>query len=285
MPVLLTGATGHVGSAVLDALLAHGHDVVALVRSDAKAQAVSARGARAVVGDLTDTALLERLMLDADGVVHTASPGDATSAEVDGGVVDAAVRALSRGQVPYVHTGGVWIFGAGDDLVETDEPRPLPITAWRLGVEARLRASTVRSTIIAPGIVHGRGLGIPNVLDGGDEVRLVGNGSQRWTTVHADDLAELYVLALERAAADAYHLGVSGENPTVRELGEAAAHGRPVVAEDVETTRARLGAPFADALLLDQRASGRHAREELGWAPTSPTLVEELAAGGYLRRP
>jgi nucleoside-diphosphate-sugar epimerase len=284
MSVLLTGATGHIGSAVLRSLVARGHDTVALVRSAAGAELVAAQGAEAVLGDTTDHVLLRQLMEQADGVVHTASPGDATSAQVDSTVVDLAISALGGKTTPYVHTGGVWIFGSGGDLVETDTPDPLPITAWRLAIEDRLRASEVRSTIVAPTVVYGYGRGIPNVLDGDGEVRLVGNGRQHWATVHADDLADLYVLALERAGSDAYYLGASGVNPTVRELGEAAARGRAVVEESVDASRERLGAMFADALLLDQQASGRHAREDLGWTPTRPTLADELASGGYRHR-
>lgn len=285
MRTLLTGSTGHIGSSVLSSLVERGHDVVALVRSDAKAEVVADRGARAVVGDITDVALLQRLMADADGVVHTASPGDATSARVDSDIVETAIRALAGTHTPYVHTGGVWVFGSGSDLVETDEPRPLPITSWRLDIEQRLRTSQVRSTIIAPTVVYGQGQGIPNVVDGGQEVLLVGGGTQHWATVHADDLGDLYALALEQAAADEYYLGASGGNPTVRELGEAASHGRPVLEQTVDATRERLGAPFADALLLDQQAFGAHAREDLGWTPTRPTLVEEFASGGYDKRP
>lgn len=279
MSVLLTGATGHVGSAVLRSLVARGHDVLALVRNQTKADSVSAAGGTPVIGDVTDLELLERLLQNSDGAIHTASPGDASSAQVDGDVVDVVLRTFAGTQKPYLHTGGVWVFGAGNDIVETDPFRPLPITAWRLDVESRLRSSTVRSTIVAPAIVYGYGLGIPNVLTGDDQVHLVGDGTQHWSTVHVDDLAELYVSAYEHAAADEYFIGASGDNPTVRELGEAAALGRPVAVESVEQSQQRLGAPFADALMLDQQASGRHARETLGWQPKRPTLVEQFSAG------
>lgn len=279
MSVLLTGATGHIGSAVLRSLVARGRTVVALVRNEAKAERVSADGATAVVGDLADLELLERLLRASEGVIHTASPGDEMSAQVDSDIVDAAIRTLAGTQTPYLHTGGVWTFGAGSDIVETDRYEPLPITAWRVDIESRLRSSTVRSTIVAPTVAYGHGQGIPNVFGGNDEVRLVGAGTQHWATVHVDDLAELYVRALEHAAADEYYLGASGTNPTVRELGEAAAQGRPIVVESVEQSRERLGAAFADALLLDQQASGRHARETLGWLPTRPPLTDQLSSG------
>jgi len=113
--------------------------------------------------------------------------------------------------------------------------------------------------------------------------------------VHVDDLAELYVLAVERADQDGYLVAASGHNPTVRELaqagveGQARVEGQPgsdghtgsavsVVAEPADESRARLGTDFADALLLDQAATGAHARS-LGWQPSRPTLVEELRNG------
>jgi nucleoside-diphosphate-sugar epimerase len=284
MSILLTGATGFIGSAVLTALVAKGNDVTALVRSDEKAQVVSSQGARPVVGDITDLELIESLAVDADGVVHTASPGDESNAAVDGAFVDTVIRALDGTDTPFVHTGGIWIFGSGPDLTEQSPFQPLPITGWRIDIEQRLRASAVRSTIVAPAIVYGHGAGIPSGLIGQGEILLVGDGSQHWTTVHVDDLADLYVLALEAAAADEYYLGASGDNPTVRELGDAASRGRswPAVAETDDSARGRLGAAFADALLLDQQASGSHARATLGWAPAAPSLTTELESGSYL---
>ena len=283
MSILLTGATGFIGSAVLRTLVAQGHDVVALVRSDAKAEAVSALGGRPVVGDITDLALVESLVVASEGVLHTASPGDASSAQVDSDFVDVVLRSLDGTDVPFVHTGGIWIFGTGDDLTEESPLQPLPITGWRIDVERRVRESAVRSTIVAPGLVYGYGTGIPALLIGEGEILLVGDGAQHWTTVHVDDLAELYLLALGAAAQNEYYLGASGQNPTVAALGAAAGRGRslPVVAETVESATARFGEAFAQALLLDQQASGRHARDTLGWAPARPSLEAEFETGSY----
>jgi nucleoside-diphosphate-sugar epimerase len=283
MSILLTGATGYIGSAVLRTLVATGHEVTALVRTDHKAAAVSALGVRPVVGDITDLDLLESLVVGSDGVVHTASPGDATNGAVDSDVADVILRGLDGTDSPFVHTGGVWIYGTGSDLTEGGPLQPLPITEWRVDVEWRVRASGVRTTIVAPAIVYGHGTGIPAGLFGDGEILVVGEGTQHWTTVHVDDLADLYVRALDEAAPDEYYLGVSGQNPTVLELGEAAARGRrwPVVVETADSARARLGEAYADALLLDQQASGRHAREVLGWSPRRPSLIAELESGSY----
>ncbi|TDW51037.1 nucleoside-diphosphate-sugar epimerase [Curtobacterium sp. PhB42] len=280
MHVLLTGASGYIGSSVLRALVAHGHEVTAIVRSDEKAQHVRDAGGHALVGDVTDTEAVERLLHETDGVVHTASAPD-----VDPDFTATVLRASAGTPKPFVHTGGIFTFGNSTDISEQSPIDPPELTSWRTANEAAVRASDVRTTIVAPGIVYGRGAGIPAmfVSDGTQPVTLVGDGSQRWTTVHVDDLGELYVLALERAELDGYIVAATGDNPTVRELAEAGAHGAPVVAESVDASRERLGGAFADALLLHQEASGAHARSAFGWNPTHPSLVQDLATGSYAR--
>ncbi|MDM7892383.1 NAD(P)H-binding protein [Curtobacterium caseinilyticum] len=280
MHVFLTGASGYIGSSVLRALVAHEHEVTAIVRSDQKAQAVRDAGGRAVVGDVTDTDVVRRLAHEADAVVHTAS-----AEAVDPDFTATVTTALTGTLKPFVHTGGIFTFGDSTDISEQSPVSPPALTAWRAPIEARVRASDVRTTIVAPGIVYGRGAGIPAMFvgDGEHEVRLVGDGSQRWTTVHVDDLGELDVLALERAEQDGYVVAATGDNPTVRAIAEAGAHGSPVVAESADDSRQRLGTAYADALLLHQEASGAHARAAFGWRPTRPSLVEDLTDGSYVR--
>jgi nucleoside-diphosphate-sugar epimerase len=294
MDVFLTGGTGLVGSAVLRALLADGATVTALARSDASAAALAKAGAAVVRGDVSDPDLLARSARDAGAFVHTAAAADGHDAERDAALLDAVLPALAGTGKPYVHTSGVWIHGSG--TVDEDTPfDPPQLTAWRLPLDARVRAAAadgVRSVVIAPGIVHGGGRGLPALLRTGprtDDGALVlpGSGDQHWTTVHADDLGRLYALAVARAEAGSYYLGVSGANPTVREIGEAADRGAGgsgrVVGSSAEETEDRLG-PLAEAFLLDQRATGEKARRELGWAPTGPTLTEDLATGSYAGR-
>jgi nucleoside-diphosphate-sugar epimerase len=296
--VLLTGATGFVGSSVLPALLADGHAVTALVRSDISADTVTAAGATALRGDLRDCDLLTQAARSADAVIHLGSPGDETSGAIDDGVATAFLTGLQDSSKPYIHTGGAWIHGNTRGLVDEGAASdPPPIVAWRPPIEARIRAAAsdgVRSVILCLGVVYGHGHGLPRLLvDGprtdGPEPALLfpGTGEQHWTTVHVDDLAPLYTAALTRAAAGSYYHGVSGQNPTVRELAEAASRaaglGGRVAPEAVEASRARLGL-LEGAFALDQQATGTRARTELGWQPTGPSLLQEFETGSYAPR-
>jgi nucleoside-diphosphate-sugar epimerase len=291
MDVFLTGGTGLVGSAVLRALLADGHTVHALARSDRSAGVLESAGATVVRGDVDDPSVLADAARNAGAFIHTAAGSDGKDAERDAALLDAVLPALAGTGKAYLHTSGVWVHGSGvvDETTPFDPP---PLTAWRPPLDARVRAAAddgVRSVVIAPGIVFGRGQGLPNVVKNGPRTDdgalvLLGSGEQHWTTVYADDLGRLYAHAVDQAAPGSYYLGVSGQTPTVREIGEAADRGAGgdgrVVGEPDEATEARLG-PLAAALLLDQQATGAKARTELGWEPTGPSLVDELSSGSY----
>lgn len=275
MNILLTGGTGYIGSALLRALTARGHQVTAAVRSAEAAETVRAAGAHPEIGDLADAAWVEGLAAAAAGVAHTAELGP----DGDDAWLDALLPTLERSGAPYVHTGGVWSWGDNLDISEDAPLAPPALTAWRGAREERVLALAT-TAVLSPAIVHGGGGGIPNGVIAGSRdrdgaVTLVGDGSQHWATVHVDDLAGLYVLALEQRVTGRV-VAASGHNPTVREIGEAAAGpGGTVRAESADDTRARLGTAFADALLLDQAAYGSRARS-LGWTPTRPALLDEL---------
>lgn len=288
MDVFLTGGTGHVGSAVLRALQAEGHTVHALARSDRSAATLEPTGAVVVSGELTDLDVIGAAAAAADATIHAGSPGDATSADVDRGVAQ-TVAAQAAGK-PYVHTGGIWVFGSGADITEDSPLDPPAVTAWRPEVEQLVLGGG--GSVVAPAVVYGYGLGIPAVAlagaprTGGDDAALLfpGSGDQHWATVHTDDLGRLYVAVLG-AGPGQYVLGATGSNPTVRALAEAASHAAGLggrVASNPHPA-ATLG-PMAQPLALDQQASGAKARS-LGWEPTGPTLLDELATGSYAPNP
>ena len=278
MRVLLTGGTGYLGSNVLRTLRERGHDAYALVRSDKAAQAVTDAGAEALVGDLADVPWLTRQLAGADGAINLAAL-DATGEDA---VIDAAVAAFAGTAKPFVYTSGLWMWGDGADLTEESPFRSPAILAWKVERQGRVLRSGIKASAIAPAVVYGHGQGLPAGMftfgprteDGA--LRLIGDGTQHWATVHIDDLADLYVRVLERAPGGETYIGASGVNPTVREMAEAAA-GR-VAPETADESRDRLGAYFADALLLDQQADGQTARQRLGWNPTHPDVLVELAA-------
>lgn len=282
MRLLLTGGTGFVGSAVLRALVGAGRQVTAIVRSQSSSLKVSDLGATGIIGDLFDPRWLASELRVHDGLVHTAAGGDDRDPALNDSVISAALDAFAGTTKPFVHTGGIWTYGANAAIVETDEPQPPALTSWRPAGEQRVLESGLKASVIQPGIVYGHGAGIPAMLasaaaDDGT-VTLLGSGDQHWTTVHVDDLADLYLRVVERAPGGKAYVAASGDNPTVRELGEALTSS--VVPESDEATIARLGA-FGEALLLDQQASGGRARSELSWTPTRPPLVD-LLARGYL---
>lgn len=291
MKVALTGATGFVGSHILTELHDHGHEVIALVRDEDQADTVAGRGASATVVDLYDRPGVVSLLGDVDGAIHTASPGDATSADLDSAVADAAIEAFAGTGKPYIPISGLWVYGNNSSITEESPFNAPPLVAWKEPIERRvLGASGMRGVVIVSGSAYGDGGGgIPGVLLGSprDEdgnLIILGTGRQHWATVHAADLADLFRRALEDASARGRYVVANGLRPTVAEITEAAAVavGAPgAVPGSDEEARARLGDYFAEVLLLDQGTEASRARAELGWSPSRPGIVEELRHGSY----
>jgi nucleoside-diphosphate-sugar epimerase len=291
MRVVLTGATGFVGSHVLTELQEHGHEVVALVRDDSHADVVAARGATPIVIDLYDRPAVVSVLRDTDGAIHTASPGDDTSANLDSAVVDAAVDAFAGTGKPYLHISGQWIYGSNPAITEQSPRNAPPLVAWREPIERRvLDANGMRGVVIVSGVAYGDGGGgVPGVLlasprDDAGNLIMLGTGRQHWSTVHVADLADFFRRVLEDDSARGFYVVGDGANPTVAELTEAAAVavGAPgAVPGSDDEARARLGEYFADALLLDQGADAATARSQFDWHPSHPGLVDELRSGSY----
>jgi nucleoside-diphosphate-sugar epimerase len=291
MNVAVTGATGFIGSHVVRDLLEHGHQVTALVRADDQAQAVVARGATPAVVDLYDRQALVSLFGRADGVIHTASPGDETSANLDSAVADAAIDAFAGTGKPYTQISGAWIYG-GNRAITEESPLDAPaLVAWREPIEQRvLNTPDMRGVVIVSGTAYGDGGGgVPGVLlgsprDDAGNLIMLGTGDQHWATVHVADLADAFRRVLDNDSARGRYIVGDGANPTVAELTSAAAAavGAPgaVPGSDSEA-RARLGDYFAEELLLDQGTTAARARTELGWEPSHPGLVEEFRHGSY----
>ncbi len=291
MKVVLTGATGFIGSHVLADLYKHGHEVTALVRDDAQADTVAARGATPVVVDLYDRPAVARLLSNVDGAIHTASPGDATSANLDSAVVDAVIDAFAGTGKPYLQISGLWIYGANPSITEASEFNAPPLVSWKVPIERRvLDATEMRGVVIVSSVAYGDGGGgIPGLLlgsprDKAGNLVMLGTGQQHWSTVHAADLADFFRRALEDDSARGRYVIGNGLHPTVAELTDAAAVavGTPgAVPGSDDEARARLGDYFAEVLLLDQGTDAARARAELGWHPSHPSLIDEFRDGSY----
>jgi nucleoside-diphosphate-sugar epimerase len=289
MKVLLLGATGYVGSTAATHLASAGHEVVALTRAaDARPGAFEQR-----TGDLTDPASLSRAVTDdIEAVVNIATPtGDEA---VDTAALDALLNPLRGTRRAFVYTSGVWVLGETGDRA-ADEASPtnaIDIVGYRPRIEERVLAAAkdeVRGMVVRPGIVYGNGGGIPGMMvtwaKEHGRGRYVGTAATRWPMVHVADLAALYGRALERGTAGGLLHGVALDAVPTAALAAAAdvAAGGPGRAEPWPAGQAAesLGAPFAEALALDQVVSGRHTAGILGWQPTGPWPTTDLISGSY----
>lgn len=292
MDLFVTGATGYIGSAVAARLVADGHRITALARSDAAAQTLRAAGYTPTPGDLVDAGAISRAATAADGVVHLASPNDETSGAADRISVDAVLAALDGTDKPFLYTSGLWLHGSSTTVIDESSPLDPPlVVAWRPAIEADVLAAArtgIRTVSIRPGIVYGQGGGIPAMLAGpaaaAGHVVHIGDGTNRWSPIHVADLAELYLRALDAAPAGRVYLGVSGEIVSVHDVAQAAARGAGVPGAvrswPLDDARAAMG-PFADALVLDQPATSERAATELSWHPAAAGLLVDLEHGSY----
>jgi nucleoside-diphosphate-sugar epimerase len=291
MKVALTGATGFIGSHILAELQSNGHEVTALVRDDGQADTVKARGAKPAIVDLYDRPAVVEVLRQTEGAVHTASPGDATSANLDSAIADAAIEAFDGTGKPYVPISGAWVFGSNTSITEDSPFNPPALVAWKEPIERRvLGTAGMRGVVIISSTAYGDGGGaiakllLASPRDADGKLIMIGTGRQHWSDVHVADLAVVFRLVLENDAARGYYVVGNGLNNTLAELTEAAAVavGAPgAVPGSDEEARARLGDYFAEVLLLDQAVTATRVHTELGWQPTHPGLVEEYRNGGY----
>lgn len=292
MRVLVTGASGHIGSAVVPELLAAGHEVVGLARSDASAAAVAELGAEVTRGDLDDLDGLKQAAADADGVVHLAfkplAGGDFLSAvSADLAAVNAFGEALAGTGKPFVGTTGTMLCALGGVTgrpgTELDAfpggPRIDAENAVIAMAQRNVRSSIVRLAPLVHSTLdrHGFTLGLIGIARATGVSAYVGDGSNRWPAVHTLDAARLYRLALEHAPAGSRTHAAGDDGIPFREIAEAI--GRrldvPVKSLDPEEAAGHFTylAPFVG---LDNCVSTALTRQALGWEPTHPNWVEDL---------
>jgi nucleoside-diphosphate-sugar epimerase len=291
MRVFVTGASGFIGSAVVSALIAAGHEVLGLARSDLSAHAVEAAGAQVHRGDLNNLESLRAGAESADGVIHLAFNHDFTNyagaAETDRRAIDALGEALAGSDRPLVVTSGLAGFALGRTMTEDDAADPNSPRASEQAALAFTSRGVRVSVLRLPPSVHGEGDHgfVPRLIDIAREKAVSGypgNGSNRWPAVHRFDAARLFRLALESAPAGARLHAIGDEGVPVREIAGAIGRnlGLPVTSIASEAAADHfgwLGVFFS----LDLPASSTVTRELLGWRPTRLGLLEDLEQGGY----
>ncbi|MEV0740059.1 SDR family oxidoreductase [Streptomyces sp. NPDC050549] len=299
MRVFVAGATGYIGSAVVRELLGAGHQVVGLARSESAADALTRSGGAVHRGDITDVDSLRAGAAAADGVVYAANQhisettDPAVRAKAELAAVEAIGAELAGTDKPFVVTSGVLGRTPGQLLTEETPTVPTVVTAPRLQVELSVLALSehgVRSSSVrlAP-TVHGRGDGrgfVPALIDVARTTGVsafVGDGSNRWPSVHRRDAATLYRLALESAPAGTRLHAVAEEGVPFREVARAIGRRLQVPAVSLTPDEASLHfAGFLAAFVsLDNPASSALTRQRTGWKPTHPALVPDIEEGHY----
>lgn len=297
MRVFVTGATGFIGSAVVKDLLANGHTVVGLARSDKSAAALERIGTGVVRGTTEDLDVLRAAAADADGVIHTAYIHDFSPtanplafAEIDKNAINAIGDALAGTGKPLVVAAGVP--SAAPGVTATEETRapdnpPYPRFTEQTAVVLADRGVRV-SVVRMPPSVHGEGdpnfvLMAIGIARAKGVSAYVGEGANVWSAVHRLDAARLFRLALEQAPAGTLLNAVAEEGVPYKDVAAAIARHLDVPAKSISADEAagHFGMPFAIFAQLNAPASGQRTRERFGWEPAEPGLIADIDLGHY----
>jgi nucleoside-diphosphate-sugar epimerase len=293
MRVFVTGASGFVGSAIVEELLQAGHQVLALVRSDSAADALTKAGAAPYRGDINDLNNLQKGAAQCDAVIHTAFNHDFTrykdSCEDDRKIILALGAALAGTEKPLVVTSGVGLLNAGRLAAENDKPAGSDVHP-RVATEEAANAVAeqgVKAYIVRLPIVHGPGDHgfVPIVIGIAKEKGVsayVGEGNNHWAAVHRLDAAVLYRLIIEKQPAQKVYHAVAEEGIPFKQIATVIAQELqvPVMSKEGADAEAHF-TWFKHFASMESLASSTQSRATLGWSPVHPGLLDELVPGVY----
>ncbi|XVU23199.1 NAD-dependent epimerase/dehydratase family protein [Actinoplanes sp. CA-054009] len=277
MDVFLTGGSGYVGGVVLERLVAAGHRVEALARSERAAARVAELGAEPVRGDLSDLGVLKEAAERADAVVHTAVDyEDPKMADIEG----AALGAMLVGK-PFVYTSTGLVYGEGQR--GEDDPVDVGTSAQPHKVLGERAVLAAGGTVLRVPLVHGRGgSGLIQGLMGAGRtqkvVPFIGDGKQVWSAVHVDDLADLFVLALGKPQPGRIFNAAPGDTFEIGQLARLIAERTGAAAVSLTLQQAP---PQLGVLARSGGMDGVRARETFGWAPSGPSLLDDVRGEAY----
>lgn len=288
MRVFVTGASGFIGSAIVKDLLAAGHQVIALARSDTSAKLLESLGVEVLRGSLDDLDSLKQGAANSDGVIHCAFIHDfsdfAGSVKKDQFAIETLGAALEGTNRPLVVTSG--ILGITNNRIATEQDQANPEMMPRAPSEETtisFISKDVRSSVIRlPPSVHDKGDHgfIPTIIAIAREKGVsayIGDGLNRWPSVHRVDVAQLYRLALEKGTAGARYHGVADEGIRLRDIAELIGKhlNIPVVSKPIEEAIDHFGW-LGRFIFFDSPASSKHTQQEIGWQPTQISLLADM---------
>jgi nucleoside-diphosphate-sugar epimerase len=301
MKVFMTGASGYIGGTVADRLVQAGHSVTGLARTEDTAARLRAHGIEALRGDLSSHGLVSNAARSADAVINCANAEDPF-------VVAAILEGLAGSGKAFVHTSGSSVVGdkaAGKfspKIYHEDTPlEPLPEKIQRVAVQRVVLAAAgqgVRSVVLCPCLIYGRGRGanpdsiqVPNLIRQAVKSgipRYIGEGENIWSTVHIDDVADAYLLALEGARAGSFYFIENGEaslKSIVQSIARLLGSKQPPQSWSMDDAIAEWGPQAAwFSLGGNSRVSADKARKMLGWKPGGADLFHEIEKGWYRRQ-
>jgi nucleoside-diphosphate-sugar epimerase len=297
MRVFVSGATGFIGAAVVKELIAAGHEVLGLARSEAAAAALTAAGAAVHWGSLEDVDSLRKGALGADGVIHTAFIHDfskyADNCETDRKVITAMGAALEGTGKPLVITSGTAVMAVPGRTITEEDTDIASSSIPRIASEQAAAAVAARgvkvSVVRLPPSVHDAGDHgfVPmliNLARQKSESAFIGDGQNRWPAVHRLDAARVFRLALEKAADHATYHAIGDEGVPVRDIAAIIAERLqlPLASKSPEEAAAHFGW-LSHFLALDTPATGKLTEQWLNWQPTHCGLMEDMKQADYFK--